>query len=128
MVNGKKIPKGIKTEKRDELVYFRIDLTHPAAAGILKECEIQHQKRWIGAELSIQKNVAGTQAIVKVSGGLVWDGHKPEWSNQKGGAIIDIIPFSEKARIESLFYTDPEWKWIDRDPFPKVNPPGSLSE
>lgn len=84
--------------------YYLIDLNKPQSAGFLTSAAAVHKAGSNQAGLSVSKNVAGTQAIVKVNGDQSML-QKPDPQN----VIIAEYTVANHSQIFDFFYTS-EWQ------------------
>jgi hypothetical protein len=96
--------------KRDDiqldLIWVHVDMTHRRAEDFLAAAEAQIEQVIPGAELSVNRNIAGTEALVKVTG-------TTDFVTSLPGLVQNAVirTFTEADHAEALaMVTTVEWQ------------------
>lgn len=72
-----------------DLIWVLVDLTHNRANQLVTAAEAKHEQMVLGTELSVNRNIAGTQALVKIG--------------TTEAALRDLLPGNVEAAILQVY-------------------------
>jgi|2_EtaG_2_1085320.scaffolds.fasta_scaffold00465_19 hypothetical protein len=89
--------------------WFHVDMTHGSYNSMKSACAIRHNTKTPGAALSVAENLAGTEALVKVSGAAGWT---PGWLNAP--FVIRVFTLVDHSEAKTLV-RGVDWRERSRD-------------